>query len=125
MFTRQCPNSQLIHEHLLSRLGVYIPVNNLSSRKICLSCYKFHSHIVNLETINKPSSSDEELELLIKGLNEKKNMTVKIIVDDALLAVTTFVGTSLLQQRALLLPQVSRFFLEKYGFSRSVMIYII
>jgi hypothetical protein len=98
-FTRHCPDSSIINDHMVTAMGLEMNITPLDV--ICSTCYKLHLHIINLRKVEKNNESlDAELQMLIDDLQKQKNeATNKTII--ALATVGGFVANELLNQRAL------------------------
>ena len=109
--TRQCPNAGLIiKEHPTNATGFNGTL--LHDDKVCLTCYKAHLTILQEE---KKKSRDDDLQLIIEEVRQKayQPTTSQEARDLAINATIAHVGEQLLQQRALLLPEIHDFFTEQ------------
>ena len=112
LYNRHCPNPTVINEHMNSTFGTSISLNK--SDNICYSCYKLHNSILKYMERNE-HSHDSALSHIIDNLDNKLSAcTSEDKVTKAVAYTARFVAGSLLQNKALLLPSVSRLFIEQY-----------
>ena len=107
--TRPCPNAAIIQERLTKTTGFNGTL--LSEDRVCFACYK--SHLVILQE-EKKISRDSDLQSLIEEVRQKtcQPTTLQEVSNLAMNATIAHVGKELLQQRAILLPDVHDFFSE-------------
>ena len=106
-FNRHCPNPGTVSEHLQATAGITLCLDDTDN--ICYACYKFHHKILEQQDQSSHDSA------LVKLIHDASHMPAKNKLSNALNKVTIYVANHLLHQRALLLPQVSRYFLQVYG----------
>ena len=109
MFNRHCPNPHVISKHLNFSMGTDVTIS--ASDVICSTCYKTHLQIINK---SENESHDCDLKALIEQLQSRIDVTTNKAMK-AILNVAIYVAGELLLQRALLLPKVSKAFLNEYG----------
>ena len=111
IYNRHCPNSTIINEHMNATLGINYTLD--TTDVICYSCYRLHSTILkNFET--QQQSCDSGLINIIAKLDERASVCDNRL-SKAIIYIAKFVANELLQNKALLLPNVSRLFFEQYG----------
>ena len=108
-FNRHCPNPRIISEHLKDTVDITLALDETDT--ICYTCYKLHNQILQDMKLNQESYDSA----LIEIIEEVKHRVCSDKASHALNKVITFVATQLLHQKAVLLPQASRYFLEVYG----------
>ena len=109
--SRPCPNAERITEHLRDKAGFEISLQ--PEQKVCYSCYKSQL-IILLE--QELTSRQADLQLLLEEIKENSTgqpSTVQQARSMAMDYTAIYVGEILLQKRAILLPMVYDFFLEK------------
>ena len=109
MFNRHCPNPHVISEHMNFSMGTDVTIS--ASDVICSTCYKTHLQIINK---SENESHDCDLKALIEQLQSRIDVTTNKAMK-TILNVAIYVAGELLLQRALLLPKVSKAFLNEYG----------
>ena len=112
--SRPCQNAELIGEHLRDRAGFEGTLT--SGDKVCYSCYK--SHLVILQE-GKKFSKDSDLQSILHDFRHKISTVdqpsiLQQVCDLAMDKTVVHVVEELLQRKAILLPAVHDFFLEKH-----------
>lgn len=102
----------MISKHLSETLGTTVTITPLDY--ICYRCYTAHVNIMKNLT-----SSDEALKNDIQTWTVIYKDTTTDRLTQAILKAVLVVSDHLLQQMAVLLPQISKVFLEAYGGPRS------
>ena len=112
-FSRHSPNATLITVHLKESTGFEGEIKDDDT--ICMSCYKCHLSIL------QETSGSINRAALEYDINTWKHQlpNCEDTLTIALLTSVVHVATELLQDRALLLPQVCDVFLSKYGTVRN------
>ena len=112
-FSRHSPNATLITVHLKESTGFEGEIKDDDT--ICMSCYKYHLSIL------QETSGSINRAALEYDINTWKHQlpNCEDTLTIALLTSVVHVATELLQDRALLLPQVCDVFLSKYGTVRN------
>ena len=117
-FTRHSPNASLVNE-MLCQCSEFEPEDTSILRDkdyVCTSCYKNHLALVKSHK-EQGKSSDMELNDLIAIWEYKMCDSDTDKLTRTVLYTALYVARELLNQRALLLPHVSRIFLSTYGHS--------
>ena len=117
-FTRHSPNANLVNE-LLRQCTELEDTDMISDEDyVCSSCYKSHLALVKSH-VEQGNSSDMHLNDLIAIWEFKLSDSTTDKLTRTVLHTAIFVARELLNQRAVLLPHVSRVFLHTYGQSTS------
>ena len=114
---RKCPDPTLIGKFLQQNMDftgkIYVEDH------ICYACYKSHLVIIKL-TNNTKDSSDQDLFALIQQLKAELNNEGEICTQEqavlrAVHSSAILVGETLLEQNAILLPEVFDYFVSTYN----------
>ena len=108
-YNRHCPNPHVITEHLNNTVGTKLTLDETDT--ICYTCYKLHNQIMHDIKLNQDSYDSA----LIEIIDEVTHRECTDKISQAINKVVTHVATQLLHQKAILLPQASKYFLEAYG----------
>ena len=113
---RKCPDPTLIERFLQQNTGFMGKID--AEDRICYACYKAHLVIININNTNK--SSDQDLLVLIEHFKrEVKNgggiSSQEQAVTHAVYRSAILVGETLLEQNAILLPDVFDIFESIYN----------
>ena len=109
---RPCPNPVMIEKYLQDNTG--FEGNVRAQDKVCFPCYKSFL-VILLE--HKPTSTDDDLQMLISTYSQQipttdDITTVNDVLDVAMIKTTVFIGEQLLSNHAILLPTVHDFFMS-------------
>ena len=110
-FTRHSPNATLVNELLHKGCGIDSMNDDAC---ICFGCYKCHLAIIK-SFEEESSSSDIHLRDLIEIWEHKISDKTADNLTRAVLHAVLYVAHELTNQRAVLLPHVSKIFLQAYG----------
>ena len=114
-FTRHCPEPSVVSQHLTETTGSNITID--TSDCICYTCYKSHLSIVKALATAEQQPSDDTLKRDMDMWSVKLTEVTTDAVARAVLKSVLLVSEHLLQQKAVLLPNVCQVFLEEYGVS--------
>jgi hypothetical protein len=108
-YTRHSPDPTTISKYLSEKTGCSVDITQTDV--LCKSCYNIHLAILNdiNNPIITPSANQLDLEIARWTMTMR---THNCEVTKSILATVVYVGKKLLQDRALLLPQVVSFFLK-------------
>ena len=107
-FFRHSPDAIVVSQHLQSITGSDVRI--LPTDVICNSCYKLHLTLTHARDQEPESTLECDIPKWRAQVDENTNTLTK-----AVLTAVLYVAERLLQNKALLLPEVSRVFLEVYG----------
>ena len=112
-FSRHCPDTVLINYTLRENAG-FSDVNLTESDTICINCYKSHLAIIEAENVSMNPENPNALEDLVslwelKYLDENNDDITR-----SLLFVVLHVAREFINQRAVLLPHMSKMFCQAY-----------
>ena len=110
-FTRHSPNAEMVCRHFFETTG--FELNLTHADYICSTCYKLHLTVLDNKGLHTPNQSLTEIITSLKGkLSNIDGDRLASCIEQ----VVVYVAQSLQHDRALLLSDVSRMFLESYGF---------
>ena len=107
-FSRHTPDAHLISKLLSETTGINVTLTPMDY--ICYRCYKAHVSIMK-----NTNSSDEALQKDIQTWTLIYRDTTTDMLTKSILKAVLVVADHLMQQRAVLLPNISQVFLEEYG----------
>ena len=107
-FSRHTPNAHMIPKHLSETTGTTVSLTRMDY--IYYRCYKAHVSIMK-----NTNSFDEALQKDIQTWTLIYRDTTTDTLTKSILKAVLVVADHLLQQRAVLLPNISQVFLEEYG----------
>ena len=111
-FNRHCPDANMINYILRENAG-FNDVNISDSDTICINCYK--SHLAIIKSVESESMNPESLlEDLISVWELKYLDDNNDNVTRSLLFVVLYIAREFVNQRAVLLPHVSKMFCQAY-----------
>ena len=107
-FSRHTPDAHLISKHLSETTGIKVTLTPMDY--ICYRCYKAHVSIMK-----NTNSSDEALQKDIQTWTLIYRDTTTDMLTKSILEAVLVVADHLMQQRTVLLLNISQVFLNEYG----------